>query len=107
ARHDRVSARGDRRFRHRTFLLELVERYREGVAGLHIACVEASLQPPAPLVRRAVRPALAIDAAGGFGLDPVIAYRLRRGDRLLQVAHLEDSALVRGMSPDAGEAIGL
>ena len=48
-----------------------------------------------------------IDPSLGLLLDAVVADRRRRGQALLEVAALEDAAVVGRAGPDAGEAVGL
>jgi hypothetical protein len=50
---------------------------------------------------------LGVDPALGLLLDAVVADRRRRGQALLQIAALEQSAVVGRARPDAGQAIGL
>ena len=52
-------------------------------------------------------PGLGIYASGGLLLDPVVAHRGGGVERLVDVARFEEVALLGGVRPDAGEAVGL
>src|SRR3954468_8931549 len=80
---------------------------REGVAGLELPRVEAGLQPVSPLLGGAVREGLRVDPALGLLLDAVVANRRGGSEALLEIAALEQAAVVCGASPDAGQAIRL
>src|SRR5215213_2502182 len=80
---------------------------RERVAGGRVARVEALAEPARPLRGGAVREGLGADAARRLGLDAVVADRARGGQALLEVALLEQPALVGRVRPHAGEAVGL
>ncbi len=78
---------------------------REGVAGGGLAGLAARLEPPRPLRGRAVREGVGVDAPVCAALEPVVAHRLRRRDRLLDVTGLE--VLDDGVRPHARVAVGL
>src|SRR3954467_9893420 len=83
---------------------------RERVAGVQVALLEARGEPLVSLLRRAVRPALGVDLTLDLRLDPVVADRRRRVERLGDVGlrHVGDDLRRRGMvGPHPGEAIGL
>src|SRR6478735_5693213 len=80
---------------------------REGVAVVRLAGLETARQPVLALRRRAVRPLLGSDRAGGALLLEVAADHGGRPQRVLEVGPRELVALVGGVLPDAGEAVGL
>src|SRR5688572_23718219 len=79
----------------------------EGIAIVDAAGLEPAAEPGHALPGRAVGPRLGVRPRAGLLLDPVVADRRRRVQRLFDVAGLEDVALGRRMPPDAGEAVGL
>src|SRR5580700_8146995 len=81
---------------------------RERVAVVDVAALEAGGQPFLALRGRSVGEAVGHGVAAGGGLQPVIADRLRRRQRPLDIARLEDFPfVVRVVGPHAGQAIGL
>src|ERR1700730_13017808 len=65
---------------------ELVEvRFAEGVALVGITGLVADREPVLSLFRRAVRPRLGAGVAGRLSLNPVVAPRRRRRQRVLNV----------------------
>src|SRR3954447_10852217 len=79
----------------------------EGVAALEPPRVEAGLQPMRPLLRGAVSERLGVDPAVRLLLDAIVSDRGRGVQPLLEVAVLQDAAVIRGAAPNAGEAVGL
>src|SRR5215211_6627432 len=80
---------------------------REGVAGGRVAGVEALLEPARALLRGPVRERLRADPARRLGLDAIVTDGCRRGQALLEIALLEQPALVGGVRPHARQAVGL
>src|SRR3984957_10978441 len=81
---------------------------RERVAVVDIAALQARGQTFLALRRGSVGEAVAHGVAAGGGLEPVVAYRLRRRQRPLDIARLEDLPfVVRVVGPHAVQAIGL
>src|SRR5438309_11608958 len=79
----------------------------ERVAVLDLAAREPALEPCAPLSGRAVRERLGVHVAGRLALQPVVTNGCRGVEPFLHISLLKETALVRGVSPDAGEAIRL
>ena len=69
--------------------------------------LETAPEPRDALLRRAVRPGLGLDRPARLLLDAIVADRRRPRQPLLDVADLEQLALVGRVRPDAGEAVGL
>src|SRR3954451_13742921 len=89
---------------------DLLQASRERVAGVQVALLEARGEPLVSLLRRAVRPALGVDLSLDLRLDPVVADRRRRVERLRDIGlrHVGDDLRRRSMvGPYPGEAIGL
>src|SRR4051812_37229856 len=64
----------------------------KSVALVHVAAVEAAVDPLLALLGRAVGPGLGVHVDAGGLLDAVVADRRRRSEALLEVAVLEDAA---------------
>src|SRR5262245_42856977 len=86
----------------------------ERVARARVTRFHSALEPLDTLGGRAVREPIRHHAAGRHALQPIVANRRRRAQRLLGIARLEldaaglEASLLRGrMAPDTGEAIGL
>src|SRR5262249_11530532 len=79
----------------------------ERVAGRGPAVVEADDEPVLALRGRAVGPGLGPDAAGGAALLEVVADDRRGVQRLLDRLIGDLAALVAGVLPDPGPAVGL
>src|SRR5271168_218799 len=80
---------------------------RERVARGDRPARVAPAEPAHPLFGRAVRPRVGAHGAGGLALQPVVTHGGRGADRRLDVARLEQVALLRRVGPDSGEAVGL
>src|SRR5262249_18526716 len=59
------------------------------------------------LLRRAVGERFGDGVAARLLLQPVVAYRRRGGESLLDVARVERATLLRRVAPDSGEAVRL
>ena len=79
----------------------------ERVAGRDLLGVVAAPEPERALRRGAVREALGVNLAGGRPLEPVVAHRRRRAQRLLHVARVELPAIAHRPRPDPRQAIRL
>src|SRR4051812_31804238 len=79
----------------------------ERVAAVGIARVEPGAEPRGALRRRAVRERVRVHAPSRLLLEGVITDGGRSAEALVDVARLEDLLLLRGMTPDACEAVGL
>src|SRR5687768_4844319 len=75
----------------------------ERVAVGDRALLHAALEPFDSLLRRAVRPRFRIHARAGRLLDAVVTDRGGGADALLDVAVLQDVALLRRVRPHAGQ----
>src|SRR5215212_3393635 len=87
-----------------------LDRAGERVAGGRLAVLVAAAEPPASLLRGAVRPLLRIDLTLGRLLDPVVADGGRRVEAVVDVGLrqlLEKARRDRVRGPDAGVAVGL
>src|SRR5829696_5739836 len=85
--------------------LEVVDRERVAVGGL--AALAAAIEPLVPLGGRAVRERVGVHLAPRLLLEPVVADRLGRAKRLVDVAGLEVARLEDGLRPYARVAVGL
>ena len=79
----------------------------ESVAGRNGPTVEARVEPVRALLRGAVSEGFRADVARRHLLQVVVANGRCRAERRFYVAFFEQAALLRGMSPYAGEAVGL
>src|SRR6187431_592250 len=77
-------------------------RSLESVAVLHAACLEASAEPLLALSAGAMRERLLIHVTLNAFLNGVVTHGGSRGQRFVDVAALDDLALVVVKCPDAG-----
>src|SRR5215468_131628 len=77
------------------------------VARVEPAGLEPGAEPAHPLRRGAMREGLGVDLASRLLLQPVVADRGRRGERLLDIAGLQQVLAPGVVAPHAGEAVGL
>ena len=68
---------------------------RESVALVRVAGIEALLEPSLALFGGTVGPGVLIDSPPGLLLQTVVSDRCRRGQRLFEVAGVEDASLGR------------
>src|SRR5262245_15032950 len=86
----------------------LSDRPSERVALAQRAGLDAAREPAHPLLRRAVCERFGRHASAGLPLQPVVADRGGRAQRLLDVSGLEDVTRALGVvRPHAGQAVGL
>src|SRR5436189_276863 len=64
-------------------------------------------EPFGALLGGSVRRRLGVDLARDLRLDAVVAHGRRCGEALLEIAALQQAALVRRVAPDACQAVGL
>src|SRR5439155_7160017 len=80
---------------------------RERVARVEPPALEPGAEPAHALRRGAVGECLGVDLAAGLLLQPIVADRGRRGERLLDVAGLQQVLAAGVVAPHSREAIGL
>src|SRR6185436_1987308 len=80
----------------------------ESIARARVAAAQARREPALPVGRGPVRERIGRHGAPRAALQPVVADGLRGGEPFLDVAGLEHAhRLIRVISPDACEAVGL
>src|SRR5215207_6319063 len=80
---------------------------RERVAVGRLAALAAAVEPLVPLGGRAVREGVGVHLASRLLLEPIVADRLGRPDRLVDVAGVEVAGLEHRLRPYARVAVGL
>lgn len=87
--------------------MKRVKLLSEGVAGGNRATIQPFAEPGHALLGASVGKGFRLDAAAGHLLDMIVANGGSCAEGRFHVAGFQEATLLRGVSPDSGEAVGL